>query len=522
MVATVLTMIVLMVVTWGLVGRNDMHTWQYVQQLDGDTFVINQFGWYWKGLAQVTTYPEVLEIYGTKGPTPGSPGDDSANVKFNDGGSADIDWYGRIRLPKPQGGESAEELEKIIGQQREFHRMFRNKENAISAVRSHVRDCVSKTGNIMSASENQAARKAEFYAVAYGQFKEGYFEMRKVVIRRKGLTDLMQAAEAASIANLASVAPVGSTGAKTPSIPKSAEGMKSSYGQSLAQQDVQVIGEESIEASDTVRAAEIVYGKDGKPAIATPSPLKAYGMEVLQFSIIETEYDKGTLEKFKEKRALLLATETARAEAVRSAQERLKNIAEGNKAIAEQEALANQEMARKVIAAQILQEVEGIKTKQREVEGATKVLTAEVMGKQLDAEREKAVLDAQTAENARKAAEITAQVQEQMIALGGAVSDAEKTLQEVYTKQTEAVAKSLAGLQVPDTVIIAMDSIPEGQSPLAMALPSLQFLKAAGLIEPLKDTVDSKWLTQQVGEMPKIVLPPVGTADPLKAKVLKP
>ncbi len=501
LVATIVTMAIFMIVSASLVGRNDMNTWQYVQQLDGDTYVINNFGWYWKGLAQVTTYPEVLEIYGKKTSTV----DDSANVKFNDGGSADIDWYARIRTPKPKGDESPEQLKVIEQQQREFHRMFRNKENSVAAVRSHVRDCISKTGNLMSASENQAARKAEFYAVAYGQFKDGYYEMRKVVIRRKGLTDLMQAAEAGTVVQ------GGSATSTTP-----APQPRVSQGLSLAQQSEQIVGEESIEASDTVRAAEIVHGKDGKPVIATTSPLQAYGMEVLQFSIIETQYDEGTLQKFKEKRALLLATETARAEAVRSAQERLKNIAEGNKAIAEQEALANQEMARKVIAAQILQEVEGVKTKQREVEGATKVLVAEVMGKQLDAERERAVLEAQTAENTRKAAEVTAKAQEQMIALGGAVTDAEKTLQEVYTKQTEQVAKSLAGLQVPDTVIIAMDSIPEGHSPLTMALPSLQFLKAAGLTEPLKEAVEVKWTAQQVGEMPKITLPPIQQSKPEK------
>jgi hypothetical protein len=486
-------MVVLVIVVNTLVGRNDMHTWQVVQKLNGNVYVKNDFGWYWKGLASVTTYPEVIEIYGTKGNTLGSPGDDSANVKFNDGGSADLDWYVRIKMPKPVGDESAEQIDIIVQKQRDFHRMFRSPENVKNAVRSHIRDCVAKTGNLMSASENQASRKAEFYKVAFGQIRDGYYQMRNVTIRRKGLSDLVQAVEA-----------IGDTKPAAPAETTSA-------GISLAQQAQVVIGEETVEASDTVRAAEIVRDAKGMPIIATPSPLEAYGVEVPQFSIAATEYDPGTLLKFQEKRALLLATETARAESVRSAQERLKNIAEGNKAIAETEAIANQEKARKVISAQILQEVEGVRMKVREVEGQTKVEVAAVMNKQLTSEQATAELEAQTAENERKAAEVLAKAREQMIALGGAVTDSEQTLQEVYTKQIEAVAQSFAGLQVPDTVIIAMDSVPEGQSPLAFALPSLQFLQAAGLTGKLEEDFDTKWVPKTIPPAP-IVTPPIASS----------
>ncbi len=517
LMSTVIAMVALIIVAKAFIGRNDMYTWQYVQKWNGHTFVQNEFGWYWKGLASVTTYPDVLEVYGTKKPCPQSPGDDSARVNFNDGGWADVDWYARIRLPKPtfEEGETAEMRAAIEQKQQAFHRMFRSAPNAIAAVRAHARDCIGKTGNIMSASENQAARKAEFFEVAFGQFKDGYYEMRPVTIRRKGLKDLIQAVEAASTAPQTAVQPAADD-APPKEEPKDAP--------MLAQATQEVVGESSIESSETVRAAEVVIGADGKPVIAIPSPLAVYDVQVLQFSLSETEYDggetdppTGTMAKFKEKRALLLATETARALAVQQAQERLMNIAEGNRAIAETEATANQEMARKVIAAQVLQEVDGVKKKLFEVQGATKVLVAEVMGKQLEAERETAVLEAQTAENARKAAEITAKAQEQMIALGGAATEAEKALQEIYTKQTQDVAEGLPTLQVPDTVIIAMDALPEGMSPMEAALPSLQFIRAAGLMEPLKEMVETKWTAGQVGEMPKIVLPPV-TPNPDAAK----
>lgn len=510
LISTAIVMFALIVVVKAFVGYNSMFTWQYVQKLNGDTFVQNDIGWFWKGLASCTTYPDVLEVYGTKASIPDSPGDDSARSSFNDGGWADCDWYARIELPKPtlKPEETAEQRQATEQMQREFHRRYRSKEGAVAAVRAHARDCIGKTGNIMSASENQASRKAEFYQVAYGQFSDGYYQMRAVTIRRKSIKDLISTVEAGAAVQADNNGQAATT-------PKPAD-KPATPVVSIAQAGTEVVAEEGIEASETVRAAEVVYDASGKPVITTESPFKALGCKVVQFSISETEYDPGTMEKFAQKRKLLLETETARALSVQKAQERLMNIADANKSIAETEAQANQEKTRKVIAAQILQEVEGINKKKKEVEGQTKVLVAEVMGKQLEAERQKSVFDAQAAENQRMAAEITAEAQEQMIALGGAASEAEKTLQEIYTAKIEAAAKGLPELQVPDTVVIAMDAVPEGKSPLEMALPSLQFIRSAGLMEPLTDKVETKWEALKVGEMPKIELAPA--TSPVKVE----
>lgn len=499
-ITTAVIMLVIVVFGMALTDRNDKFSWCVKQSFFGgaNSFeIINEPGWFWKGLASVTKYPDVIEIYGNKSSSKSSPGDDSAHCKFNDGGTCDFDWYARIRTPKPGEHATPEEIASVAQQQREFHRMVRGPDNARVSVRSHVRECMGVTGNMMSASENQALKRALFYSLAYGQIKDGLYETKTVTVRRKGgVADLIKTVEGDKKDN------PSVPGAKPDSTPKP----RTSSGVSIAQQQEVVVGEESVEASDTVRAAEPVLDSNGKPVISKTSPLERYGVAVIQFSIGRATYDVGTQGKFNEKRTLLLEAENARATAVQNAQDRLKNIAEGNQQIAITEAVANQEKAKQVITAQMGAEVEGILTELNEVDGQTKVLVAGVMNKQLTAERDAAIADAKTAENARKAAEIQAAAKQQMIDLGGATTDAETTLQKVYTDRVKAQSLAMQKLKMPDTVIISMDAVPTGKSPLEMAMPSLRFLEAAGASSPLLEEISTSW-KPKAGTPPKIDLP---------------
>lgn len=458
------------------VGRNDLHTWQVVQQLNGNVYVQNEQGWYIKWLAYVTTYPEMLEIEGTTNGSKLSPKDSSAQVKFNDGGTADLDFYCRARTPKPVGNETPEELAVIVQRQRDFHRQFRNADNAKVAIRSHVRDCIGKTGPIMSSSENQASRKAEFYEVCLGQIRDGFYKMQKVTIRRKdSVTDMMkQADQKGVVAKVAADSPVAPD--------KKSEGTKSTSGISVAQQPMNIVGEQMVQATDTVLAAEVVKDKDGKPIIAVKSPLVTYGMPVLQFSLSKTKFDSGTLKKFADKRALLLQAQLSQAEAVKSAQTRLLNIAQGDRQVAETEWESNKKKASEVVQAETLQMVEGIKKQLREVEGQTKVEVAKVAGKTLEASRQATEFDAQTAENSRKAAEITASAQEQMINLAGGITEREQELLQIQLDETKGVATALSKMPVPDIVVMSSEGVTPGQSPLVRAIPGLQLLDLAGIM----------------------------------------
>ena len=479
-----------------LVGRNDLHTWQVVQYLNGTVEVKNEPGWYWRGFAQVTTYPEMMEVFCTKKSILESPLDDSARVPFNDGGYADLDWYCRVILPKVSGKESADEQKTITEIQRNFHRQFRSAENAKIAIRSHGRDCISRSGATMSSTENQATRKGEFYENVSGQFRNGYYKMQKVTIRRKdSMAEMIRQAEKNS-----------TIAAAEPGVEAATPKPKTSSGSVSVQQPTKVVGEKTVEATDTVLAAEIVKDKAGMPVIMNPSPLIQYGMKVLQFSISATEYDVGTQAKFTAKKGFLLEAEKNKADAVRNAQQRLLTIAEGDRKVAETEWKANESKAKKVIEARQKQEVATIGKKLVEVEGQTRVKVAQVKAKVSEIEKGIAEKKAQIAENQKSAAELLAQAKEQMLDTAGAASDYEKTLLEIQLAEIEAIAEAFANLQVPDTVIMSAEGIQPGTSPLASALVSLQLLEANGLMKRQDSIVPSKWRPEEKRIVP--ITPP--------------
>lgn len=476
--ATAFSVVVaLLILVATLVGRNDLHTWQIVQHWDGAVDVVNEPGWYWRGIAQVTTYSRQLEIFCTKKISPESP----AEVRFNDGGVATEDWFCRVTTPQLLGDEDEATRTAIIQKQRDFHRQFRNEKNVANAARSHGRDCLSRSGAIMSSSENQAHRKAQFYEVVNGQFREGYYKMRPVTVRRKdSVSALLKEAE-----RMQEVAQ-----SKPGEEKKSPQG---SSGPLAVQQPRDVVGEQSITATDTVLAAEIVEGKDGKPIIDNPSPLLAYGMNVLQFSVSSTEYDDGTQTRFTAKRDALLASEQSKADAVNQAQQQLTALAQGDREVAETEWKSNEVKAKALIEAETKQAVATIGQKLKEVQGQTLVKVAVVQAKTQECLRSTAETEAKIAENNRKATQIAAEAQEKKILLAGATSDHLKALWEIQLQQTEEVAKGLAGIQVPGTVIMSADAVPPGMSPLARALPAIQLLESFGLTQKPAEINPSKW-----------------------------
>ncbi len=466
-----------------LVGKNDLHTWQIVQSMNGYVEVVNEPGWYYRGFAKVTTYPEMMEVFCTKKSIPESPNDDSALAPFNDGGKADIDWYCRAVLPKLTGKETPEEKNLVIAGQRNFHRQFRGPENAILAIRSHGRDCISRSGAIMSSTENQATRKAEFYQVVYDQLKDGFFKMQKVTIRRKdSVTDLLTQAEKNSVVN-----------AEAPKEGETPVRETSSPGSVSVHQPSKVVGEKSVEGTDTVLAAEIVRDKDGKPIVTVLSPLIGYGIKILQFSISATDYDAETTKKFDEKKKYILEAEQNKAEAIKNAQQRLQTIAEGDRKVAETEWKANEIKAKMVIGAQQKQEVATIGKKLAQVQGQTKVKVVTVKAEVSGVLRDIAETKAQIAENEQKAAEILATAKEQMLAMAGAASDYERTLLGIQLEEIEMVTEALKTLKVPKTVIMTTEGSMPGSSPLAGALPSLELLRAFGVTEKQQSVVPSKW-----------------------------
>ncbi|WP_373652031.1 hypothetical protein [Schlesneria sp. DSM 10557] len=460
-------------------AKNQADHWQVLQYPNGQVEIRNRPGWYPTYFARITTYPRMISVYGTKDSRPESPGDDSVKAWFNDGGTADLSWVVRVTTPCPSEAEEADPqlMETLVQKQREFHRQFTgNVANARNAVRSAVRNVIQQTGPIMSSTENQSARKGEFWHEVNSQLKDGMFAMKPVVLKTNtSVSTMLKAMKKGNEQSLASNEPA--IGGTTEIPVAKVEPGRQAIGS--------VLEERSISASETVMAAEIVRDPvTGKGVISSPSALEQYGMKVLQFSILDTDYDEETVKKFSAKKQLYLQAEQSKAATIQNVQERFKRVAQGEREIAEEQWTAEKDRAEKRIQAETTQEKELTIKETLRVEAETKALVAVVEKKLQETLQKIADVKSQIAENEKLAAEIGAKAREQEIEIAGAISDRDRGLGEIQVKEIEAVTAALRKLQVPDTVILSPESLQEDSgTAMEQALPSLQLLKTFGLLK---------------------------------------
>ena len=455
-------------------AKNQADHWQVLQYPSGQVEIRNRPGWYPTWFARITTYPRMISVYGTKDSRPESPGDDSVKAWFNDGGTADISWVVRVTTPCPSEEEEAnsELMEQMVQKQREFHRQFTgNVANAKNAVRSAVRNVIQQTGPIMSSTENQSARKGEFWHEVYSQLKSGMFAMKPVVLKTN-----------TSVSTMLKAMKQGNDHSVENEIPRNAAVSKKEVVRPALGS---VLEERSITASETVMAAEIVRDeKTGLAVISSPSALDQYGMKVLQFSILDTDYDAETVKKFSAKKQLYLQAEQSKAATIQNVQERFKRVAQGEREIAEEQWMAEKDRAEKRIQAETTEEKELTIKETLRTEAETKAMIAVVQKKLQETLQKIAEIKAEIAENDQQAAEIAAKAREQQLEIAGAISDRDKGLGEILVKEMEAVTLALRKLKVPDTVILSPDSLQaDGGTAMEQALPSLQLLKTFGLLK---------------------------------------
>lgn len=173
MVALGIAVFAIIAVVWlssELWERNDDQNFQIVQSVGGTMTCKDTAGWYWKGFAEVTTYPRVMRAYYSSEKDEGEETkDQSISVTFNDGGTADINSFIQFRLP-------TKEVERL-----ELHRTFGgNPKNIKIAVRAHLVNCLKNTSPLMSGSEHQSARKGEFNQHVENQMKTGLYVTQQV------------------------------------------------------------------------------------------------------------------------------------------------------------------------------------------------------------------------------------------------------------------------------------------------------------------------------------------------------
>jgi hypothetical protein len=390
--AAVFCIIILVVVLIGGFGMNNLSDWQVKQSINGHITVIDNPGWYMKMFASVWTYPRAYQTeYGTGDD---DSGNQTVRVTFNDGGTAQVSSMIRFGTPK-------REETRLLS-----HREFGSIGNIASSVRAHLVNCMKASAPLMSSSEHQSARKAEFTQIVDDMLRKGIYQMRQVETQLKDQTD--------------------ETGAPI-----------------------------------TVMATEVIRDENGLPEIAQTSPLLTYDIEVLQFSITSTNYDEITLQKFAAKKESYLRAEQSKAEREEEVQQRLMVIEKGKRELAEVEAAANKEMMTATVNAERDASVARIDAQKKVTVAEQTKLEAETAASQKVAVAElqlaEAKLIAQSADEQAKAIRVLAAAEEEKIQKGGAITEHERVLAQIEwdgrAKVMEAFAQMSPNTLVPSVMI---------------------------------------------------------------------
>lgn len=421
-VAVLLAVMGVIALFTGAIGVNDGQNWVYLQYLNGTVNIVDSPGVYLKAFGKTWVYPRYIEFRYNDDPADGDKQKEAIQVTYNDGGTADVSTYIRLATPSI-------EPERIS-----YHQQFGgNMDNIKASIKSYMIDCLKSTAPLMSSSENQSARKAEFKQVVAGQLTSGTYKMRKETVKLTDETD------------------------KTGGV-------------------------------ITIFKTEIVNNEDGMPIIISKSPIvEDFKMTIVQFSVTDTNYDPETRKQFAAKKASFLLTEQAKADREKETQERLMIVEKGLREKAEAEAKGNVAKATAVIAAELKAEV-ALQTKiAAETKAAQLLSVAEINKKErlmiASAAFEVAEIKAKEAEQEKIAAILKAQGKKQAIELSGAITEIEEALIRAGVDKAIGVANAYAKINVPSTVIIGGGGEGGSQSDVTQTLFNFRLMQGAGLLD---------------------------------------
>jgi len=435
LIVVALVLIIGIVVISSAMGVCDAQEKIVVQPLWGDVRVQEDPGPYWKGFAKTWSYPRNIEFRYNDDPKDGDEVDGRIKVTFNDGGEADLSTYIRLQLPISEADLLA------------FHQEFGgNSDNIKASIKSWMIDCMKSSAPLMSASENQSARKSEFRQLVLEQMTKGLYDMNLEEVTKKDSTD--------------------------------------------------ETGEEITIYKTTIKLL------DGKPIITTKSPItEKFNMTITQFSVTGTDYDTETRKQFAAKKESYLGAERAKAERSQEVQERLMIIEKGLREKAEAEAAGNVLMATAVIAAELKANVALQSKIEAETKAAQKLSVADLDKQTLlmaeSAIFEQAVIKAATALEEKKAMIARAEGKKEAIELSGDITELEEAMIRAEVDKVVAWADGLAKFQVPQTMIFGGSGAEGGNSAdLTNSLFQMRLMQGAGLIDQVK--IDNSKVKRQV------------------------
>jgi len=442
-IAGVIALIVVIALLAGGIGKNDAQNWQVIQSVGGKITIRDKAGWYPKMFATVWTYPRYVDKTWNDVLDEGEKAKESIRTTFNDGGTAQVSTYVRYMTPTSEDTRLA------------FHQQFAgNIENATGAVKAHQTNCVKATGPLMSASENQSARKAEFTQLIWDQLTDGLYAMRSVEKEIRIEVDPLEA-------GLVAADTTGKLRTPKPVV-------------------------------EFKKTTELILDANGKPTIAKSSPLENYDIKIMQFSVTGIEYDDQTLEQFATKKQSYLAAEQSKADREMEKQERLNVIEKGLREVATAQAEGNVAKETAVVAAQLKAEV----AEQAKIEA----LTVASMAKEVaEIEKAQAQIKLDTAQLDAEAIVVLAKAEQEKIELAGALTELEQAMIDAQVQMANDVSMNLAKVNVPMITMgggAGAGGAGQASGGLDMNLVNLKMMVDSGILEKLG--IDKSVITRQI------------------------
>lgn len=324
MVTSVVAAIFVIAAAGNLFETNQQGNYQVKQAfLTGEMSVHSDPGTYWQGFGVVDTYQMTDDYYFFTADKkdqvePVAHVDNSAiEVTFNNESRGWVSGQLKFRLPADQKNQ--------LKIDREFH----SNEGVKRLIQTYITEVLTQTAPLMSAEEAYSTRRSEFNEIAERQLRQGIYHKTTKRIQVQG----------------------------------------------------EHAGEESFDESSTKRVVELTLDKDGQPIITKTSPLRDFGIEVINFTVLKTKFDQRTEELIAEKKETEMKQVLSEADTRKAQQDAIKAEAEGRArvAIAEAEALVLKKTA--VIEAQRQYEVAQYDRKKAEEQAKAELVRREADAK---------------------------------------------------------------------------------------------------------------------------------------------
>ena len=380
-----------------LVQWNNEEHYQIVEFPNGEISVIDTTGFHIQAFGQVFTYPRYVDAYLSKAADEANKGDaknkdSSVRVTFNDGGWGFMSNHLKFQMPVTRAKRIA------------LHRHFGDggEKTIREAIGHHLINCLKNTGPLMSGSEHQSQRKAEFYQVVSEQLSKGIYLMERVE-QKLGRNE-------------------------------NTEGFGDEH-------DVQFI-------------TRIKRSTDGQPVISAASPLAEYGITVVQYNQTDTVYDPDTETQINAKRNSYQLAEEAKAGVEKEHQKLQEVIEKGRLAVANVEAEQQKTKKGILVNAQKDLDVKGINQQEQVTIAEQAVAVAGEHLKQVTTELETSKIAIKIAEADAKALISLSEATRAKLDQGGALSEREKLMAQMRMQRNTAIAKSIAEIPSPKTVIL--------------------------------------------------------------------